>query len=186
MLRLSRPPLSLRGSTVSPRISLFLSLSKKNVDIYSSLSSSYCHWPHCHGPLPPTSPLVSSTSPCLVSIHVCSDVPIWDSDRTFLWQCHSHSALWPDPQSHQARIRSGVFRICGDIPAERFRGETTASDQLNGEIFSPTSVEISPPESCPWLLFVFNLQIPQQTECSLLSKCLRASVNIGGDIWQTR
>lgn len=54
---------------------------------------------------------------------VCSDVPVWDRAGTFLWRCHSRSALWPRLQSHQARIWSGIFHICEDILAERFRGE---------------------------------------------------------------
>lgn len=126
------------------------------LSILFSISPSPCHWPHCHGLLflfvLSISPLISSISARCVFIHVCSDVPIWDLGRTFLWQCHSHLPLWPDLQSLQARIQSGIFWMCDDISAERFKKEEISLTLINlmGRL-SPHKRQNLYPRSSAWL-----------------------------------
>lgn len=121
------------------------------------------------------SPLISPISARRVFIHVCSDVPAWDWGRTFLWQCHSRSALWPELQSHQARIQSGIFWICDDISAERFRREEISLSLINlmGRL-SPHNRQSRCPKCSPFFFMcLFNPQNLQQQNSVFHNQNLR-------------
>ncbi len=174
-----RPPrphfLSVFGLCLSQHLSLYLSLSVfLHLPVTGLIVASFFF-----KFVLSIAPLISPISARRVFIHVCSDVPAWDWGRTFLWQCHSRSALRPELQSHQARILSGIFWICDDISAQTFRREEISLPliSLMGRL-SPRNRQSLCPKRCPGLFFlnfirIFNPQNLQQQNSIFHTQNLR-------------